>query len=89
MYGLRIAGPIVIGMSPVPARRFLLFNLIGAAIWSVAVAGVGFLFGHTLEWLLTDLSRYEWVAALAIIGMAGLVALLHRFWSARKQRKSQ
>jgi membrane protein DedA with SNARE-associated domain len=84
MYGLRIAGPIVIGMSPVPARRFLLFNLIGAAIWSVAVAGVGFLFGHTLEWLITDLNRYEWVAALAIVGTAGLVALLHRLWSTRK-----
>jgi membrane protein DedA with SNARE-associated domain len=46
MYGMRIIGPIVIGMSQVSARRFLLFNLLGAALWSVAVAGVGFFFGH-------------------------------------------
>ncbi len=83
MYGLRIVGPIVIGMSQVPARRFLLFNLIGAAIWSVVIAGVGFLFGQTLRWLFADLDRYEWVVALAIVGIAGLVALAHRIRARR------
>ena len=33
-YGLRIAGPIVIGMSSLAARRFLVFNAIGALIWA-------------------------------------------------------
>lgn len=86
MYGLRIAGPIVIGMSPVSARRFLLFNLIGAAIWAVLIAGAGYLFGQTLHWLLADLNRYEWVGVLVILAVAGLVALGHRLWSRRKGR---
>lgn len=78
MYGLRIAGPIAIGMSEVSARRFLFFNLIGAAIWAALVAGVGYLFGHTLKWLLADLDRYEWVAVLMIVVVAALVAVAHR-----------
>jgi membrane protein DedA with SNARE-associated domain len=49
MYGVRIVGPIVIGMSDVPARRFLAFNLLGAGIWSVTIAGAGSLFGHSLQ----------------------------------------
>jgi membrane protein DedA with SNARE-associated domain len=84
MYGLRIVGPIVIGMSEVPARRFLRFNLIGAAVWAVMIAGAGYLFGHALKWLVADLDRYEGIALLAIVAIAGLVALAHR-WRARRK----
>ena len=84
MYGLRIVGPIVIGMSQVPPRRFLLFNLIGAAIWSVVIAGAGFLFSQTLRWLFADMNRYDYVAALVIVGIAGLMALAHRIRAHRK-----
>jgi membrane protein DedA with SNARE-associated domain len=84
MYGVRIAGPIVIGMSDVSARRFLFFNLIGAALWAVMVAGVGYLFGHTLKWLLDDLERYERIGLLVIVTVACLVALAHRWRTSRK-----
>ena len=49
MYGLRIAGPIAIGMSDVPAWRFILFNLIGTALLALLVSGAGYLFGQTLH----------------------------------------
>ena len=81
MYGLRIAGPIVIGMSDVPARRFLLFNLIGAALWAPLIAGIGYLFGESLHWLLADSARYELAAVLVIIAAAALVGLVHRLWN--------
>ena len=41
-YGLRIAGPIAIGMSTLPAWRFFVFNAIGALIWAPLIAGVGY-----------------------------------------------
>lgn len=66
MYGLRVVGPIAIGMSGVPVWRFAVFNLIGAVLWAVLVAGVGFLFGHTLQWLFADIKRYEEGALLLI-----------------------
>jgi membrane protein DedA with SNARE-associated domain len=84
MYGVRIVGPIVIGMSDVSARRFLIFNLIGAAIWAVAVAGAGYLFGHTLKWLLADFARYEVIGLLIILMLACLVAVAHQWRTRRK-----
>lgn len=78
-YGLRIAGPIAIGMSTLPASRFFFFNAIGALIWAPLIAGVGYLFGHTLEWLFADFKRYETmgffvlIGALVVIGVGGHV----------------
>lgn len=72
MYGFRIVGPIVFGMGRVPARRFVLFNLIGACIWAVLVAGVGFAFGHALESVLADAKRYE-LLGLGAIALLGIV----------------
>ena len=34
-YGLRIAGPVLIGMSAVSYVRFVLFNAIGAVLWGL------------------------------------------------------
>jgi membrane protein DedA with SNARE-associated domain len=83
MYGLRIAGPIAIGMSDVPAWRFIVFNLIGAALWALAVSGAGYLFGQTLHWLFADIKRYEEGVLLVIIGVGVMVGLWRR-WGRRK-----
>jgi len=70
-YGLRIAGPIIIGMSKLPAWRFLVFNALGALIWAPLIAAVGYLFGEMLDWLLIDLKRFETfgLLALAVLGL--------------------
>ena len=78
MYGLRIAGPIVIGMSEVPAMRFLAFNLLGAAIWAALITGVGFGFGQSLQWLMAELVYFEEAGVLLIIGVAVLIGVVHR-----------
>jgi membrane protein DedA with SNARE-associated domain len=71
MYGFRIVGPIVLGMSRVSSAKFAICNLFGAGIWTVTVAGVGFLFGQGLELMLADAKRYE-LAALGAIAMVGV-----------------
>jgi membrane protein DedA with SNARE-associated domain len=78
MYGLRLIGPVVIGMSAVPAVRFVVFNMIGAAVWAVVVAGAGYFFGHAIDWLLTDLEAFEKVALVCVLAV--VVALLVRRW---------
>lgn len=77
MYGVRILGPIVIGMSEVPAWRFVLFNAIGAALWAVTITSLGFVFGHALQLLLAEAEQYEAVALLAIVGIALLLGVVH------------
>lgn len=75
MYGLRLIGPLVIGMSEVPARRFMLLNLLGAAIWAPLVVGTGYGFGHALGVLSEGIERFEsialgmLVAAVCIFGL--------------------
>ncbi|NZA00913.1 DedA family protein [Ottowia beijingensis] len=54
MYGMRWAGPILVGMSSMPWPRFLLFNLIGAALWGFLAAGAGWMFGAAAQALLQD-----------------------------------
>lgn len=88
MYGLRLIGPVVIGTSPVPARRFAIFNMIGAAIWALVIGGIGYLFGHAIEWFLADLEVFEKVALAAVVVVVVLVFIL-RHWrvqSARRRR---
>lgn len=51
-YGLRIAGPLVIGTCGISPWRLALFNFIGTLLWAPLVAGVGYLAGYALhEWL--------------------------------------
>jgi membrane protein DedA with SNARE-associated domain len=79
MYGLRIAGPLAIGMSSVGSLRFFALNLAGAIIWAILIGGVGYVFGEAMELVLSDLKRYEegLLAAIAIAGMA--IWLFHRY----------
>ena len=81
MYGFRIMGPILLGMGRVPAWKFVVYNLIGAAIWAPLIAGLGYLFGTAIEALLHDLKNFELWAAIALltIGLALFVVPLIRF----------
>lgn len=79
MYGLRLVGPIAIGMSAVAPLRFSLLNMLGAALWAVGVAGVGYIFGHAIEWLLADLALFEKIAlTVAVIVAIVLIVVHHR-----------
>jgi membrane protein DedA with SNARE-associated domain len=75
MYGFRVAGPIVLGMGRVSAGKFILFNLLGACLWAILVAGIGFIFGHALELVLEDIRRYDHIV-LGTIALFGLGLLL-------------
>lgn len=80
MYGLRIAGPIVIGTCGIPRWRLALFNFIGALIWAPLVASVGYGAGHALAPLLDDLKRMEIIVLIvfACVLFAALFLYRHR-----------
>jgi membrane protein DedA with SNARE-associated domain len=87
MYGLRIVGPMAIGMSGIRWLRFALLNFVEAVLWALVVVGIGYALGDTLTWLLDDLTRIErWAfAALLAVGIALAAVLLVR--SRRKWRE--
>jgi membrane protein DedA with SNARE-associated domain len=68
MYGLRTVLPFVLGMSRFDPRRFALLNFIGAFLWAVLFGIAGYLFGHLMELILRDVSRYEpWLILFILI----------------------
>lgn len=86
IYGMRIAGPIAIGLSQVRARLFLLLNFISAGIWAATFTALGFLFGHAVEQILRRALSPMHIAALgAIVGFAAIFIWL---WRARRQRQA-
>lgn len=79
MYGMRTIIPFLFGMSSVPGRTFIVWDVIAAFVWAVVIGAGGFFFGHTLELILGDIKHYELpiLGAVAVIG-ASLWAL-HRY----------
>ncbi|WP_342132754.1 DedA family protein [Hydrogenophaga sp. OTU3427] len=72
-YGLRIAGPVLMGAGPIGALRFATFNLIGAVLWAVLVGGIGWVFGQAAESLLGKLQRIEGWLLLGAVLAVGVV----------------
>lgn len=83
VWGLRNATPFVLGASHIPVRVFISLNAVGAAIWAVAVAAGGYVFGYALEAALGRMKHYEHliVAGLIVAGVALWI------WHAQRARK--
>ncbi|HDR9283074.1 MULTISPECIES: DedA family protein [Burkholderiaceae] len=83
LYGLRIAGPMAIGMSGVHWSRFLVLNLLGAVIWAVLIAGVGFGLGQGLAYSLGGFDADEaWL-------LTALLMPLVLWWLANYAKKKR
>lgn len=77
-YGLRIPGPILIGMSPLSAARYALIDAFGAVLWACVVGGIGWLSGHAAESVLGDIKHLEVWLFLGVVAVASSIWLLRR-----------
>jgi membrane protein DedA with SNARE-associated domain len=81
-YGLRIAGPIVIGTCGISPWRLAFFNFVGALLWAPLVAGVGYLAGYALhEWM----GKLKEAQVALLVGVA-LVAAIAWFVLRRRHK---
>ena len=86
MYGVRAAGPAIIGTTRIGVVHFALLNALGALVWSACWAAAGYLAGRAAERLLGDLAHVErelFVVALVLV-VAGACAM--RVWRGRTGR---
>lgn len=81
-YGLRTAGPLLMGAMPLSAPKFVLFNAIGAVLWSSLIGGLGWLFGAAAERVMGELRHVDGLLLLMIAG-GGLL-----WWWLRRHRRS-
>lgn len=79
LYGLRIAGPLILGSSGISMLRFAVLNVMGAALWAVLVAGAGYVFGLTIHSLITDVKRIEEIVLVVILMLGVTLWLWRRF----------
>ena len=80
IFGLRtIAGPLA-GTLGMEWKRFLLFNVAGAAVWVTAMACTGFAFASQFETLLGYFETASWIIA------GGLFALGYFLWRHQKHK---
>lgn len=87
LYGLRLVTPFVLGLSRVHPARFLVLNFIGAAVWAVVIAGLGYFLGQTLEVFLEEVKRYEFWTLIGIATIGFLVWIFYWWIQVKKSDK--
>lgn len=85
-YGLRNVTPFAIGASQVSRVRFFVLNFIGAIIWAVALAALGYLFGEAGRLFLADFHRRGLYLLGAVVLLGVVVWLVTMLRQRRKAR---
>lgn len=78
LYGLRITCAVIIGISKISTIKFLIYEAVTCAVWAVAIASAGYVFGTAVERILgraAHIERYGLIV-LVLIGLG--VWIYHR-----------
>jgi len=87
-YGLRNVTPFVVGSAHVPRLRFFALNLIGAIVWAISFAYIGYFLGEASKFFIADFKRYGLYVFLALVCVGvgvWLITLLRHRRKAREQ----
>ncbi len=79
---VRTFAPIVAGVGLMHYRTFLIYNIVGGALWSLGLTGLGYFLGSTIP----DVDRYLLPIIALIIFLSILPGLIHfaRDWIRKK-----
>ena len=74
VYGFRNVTPFALGILNINAMKFLVLNVIAAAVWAISFSILGYTFGAMIR---NDIETYEKVFALGILFITVLVAFIY------------
>lgn len=77
---VRTLTPILAGVGKMRYRTFVIYNLIGAAVWGIGIPTLGYALGRTVP----NIDRY----LLPIIGMIIAISFLPPIWVLWKEKRS-
>lgn len=83
LYGLRITAAVIIGMSRISLVKFLIYEAVSCALWTVVITAAGFYFGRAIEALLGRVEHIEKYSLAVIVVVAFGFWLYHR-WKERQ-----
>jgi membrane protein DedA with SNARE-associated domain len=73
--GLNTAAPALAATAGIGLPQFLLFDWLGALLWSSAFAGLGLMFSRQLDRVADDVAQFgSWTLLLLIAGIGGYIA---------------
>src|ERR1051325_8793439 len=70
LYGLRITCAVIIGISKISVLRFLIYEALTCAVWSIAITFLGYYFGRAVESLLGRAAHIEKYGLIALVVIA-------------------
>ncbi|HET6481852.1 MAG TPA: DedA family protein [Actinoplanes sp.] len=82
--GLRQFNGLVAGISGMPYREFVTWNVLGAALWVGLWSTAGYLAGDHVEEIAATVSRY-----LVLVVVVAVLALLTYVWVRHRRRATQ
>jgi len=85
VYGIRNVTPIAAGLSGIAIPRFVILNVLGAALWAATISTAGYLFGHAFGLLLERARAFEFHAMLVLLAL-GLTWFAVRAIRRRRRR---
>jgi membrane protein DedA with SNARE-associated domain len=90
-YGFRIVLPIILGITNLAPRTFLLINLVSAFTWAVAFSLGGYLFGKGASLVFDNVNNYEQYLVLALFGFICLAWCVHAYhiWKLKKPARKR
>ena len=75
IYGLKTLVPLAVGLTKYNFWTFSLYNVLGAAIWSVSFGVGSYLFGSTLMHAYELIAQKPYLAPISLLVMGGLLWL--------------
>lgn len=88
MYGLRAAGPVLIGHSGLCPWKFAVYNAVGAVIWATLFIGLGWVFGQAAEQILNQINHWGHYVFYAGAVSVVIAAVVFWFWRRRRSRQA-
>jgi membrane protein DedA with SNARE-associated domain len=81
--GLNTAAPALAATAGIELAQFLLYDWLGALLWSSAFAGLGLLFSRQLDLVAHDIAQFgSWTLVLLLSGIGGYIA--YKFYERRR-----
>ena len=81
---VRTFAPLLAGLIHMPVRFFMLYNVVGGAIWVLVLVGGGFFFGEQFPWIV-DYVQYIILFFLAVTTFT----VIKGYLNARKEKKAE
>jgi membrane protein DedA with SNARE-associated domain len=79
IYGVRNFSSFALGMSGLVWQRFMVLNLLAAAMWAAAFVAVGYMFGHIFRSMLGHIARdFSLIMLGVFVLMFGTMFVVHR-----------